>query len=148
MEKKERKKPVVSNRTPRMKYNAKEFYEFARAICMEQKLITLTDLVGYLPVQWNHFYDMFKEEENYMNELKLICHQNAIIIKNNILTDWRSSDDYRKQRSMLNMIISNKERLKLNGFTVETSSENSPSEQGNEVVHTVRFIDFSEKDME
>lgn len=116
-------------------YDKDKIFEQAKQVATDKKLLSVTDIVDFLPLARSHFYNYFPDGSPELEELRKILDGNKIAIKTSLRAKWYNSDNATLQMALYRLAASPEEHRALNQHYIDHTSK------GNEVYNKV--IDLS-----
>lgn len=96
-----------------MAYDRKKIFEQAKDLIVKKKLFFIEDIVGFLPIRKQTFYDYYPIGSDEMDELKALLEANKIEIKTSMRKKWYDSENATLQMGLMKLICTDEERKKL-----------------------------------
>jgi hypothetical protein len=96
-----------------MAYDKKKIFEQAKEVIVKHKLFFVDDIVAFLPISKQTFYDFFPVESDKLDELKELLNQNRTTLKVSMRSKWYTSNAPALQMALMKLIASPEELRKL-----------------------------------
>ena len=96
-----------------MAYDKKKIFEQAKEAIVKHKLFFVDDIVAFLPISKQTFYDFFPVESDKLDELKELLNQNRTTLKVSMRSKWYTSNAPALQMALMKLIASPEELRKL-----------------------------------
>ena len=106
------------------RYDKNEIFERAKTAIVEEDLLTLTDVVAFLPCGKSTFYEMFAGGSDELESLKELLECNKIKIKQTLRRKWAVSDNATLQLALYKLSANDEEHRKLSQQYIEQESRN------------------------
>jgi hypothetical protein len=96
-----------------MAYDKKKVFEQAKDVIVKHKLFFVDDIVAFLPISKQTFYDFFPVESDKLDELKELLNQNRTTLKVSMRSKWYTSNAPALQMALMKLIATPEELRKL-----------------------------------
>jgi len=96
-----------------MAYDRKKIFEQAKELIVKHKLFFVDDIVAFLPISKQTFYDFFPVESDKLDELKELLNQNRTTLKVSMRSKWYTSNAPALQMALMKLIATPEELRKL-----------------------------------
>jgi hypothetical protein len=96
-----------------MAYDKKKIFEQAKEVIVKHKLFFVDDIVAFLPISKQTFYDFFPVESDKLDELKELLNQNRTTLKVSMRSKWYTSNAPALQMALMKLIATPEELRKL-----------------------------------
>jgi hypothetical protein len=96
-----------------MAYDKKKIFEQAKEVIVKHKLFFVDDIVAFLPISKQTFYDFFPVESDKLDELKELLNQNRTTLKVSMRSKWYKSNAPALQMALMKLIANEDELRKL-----------------------------------
>jgi hypothetical protein len=96
-----------------MAYDRKKIFEQAKEVIVKHKLFFVDDIVAFLPISKQTFYDFFPVESDKLDELKELLNQNRTTLKVSMRSKWYTSNAPALQMALMKLIATPEELRKL-----------------------------------
>jgi hypothetical protein len=96
-----------------MAYDKAKIFEQAKEVIVKHKLFFIDDIVAFLPISKQTFYDFFPVESDKLDELKELLNQNRTELKVSMRSKWYKSNAPALQMALMKLIASPEELRKL-----------------------------------
>jgi hypothetical protein len=117
-----------------MAYDKKKIFEQAKEVIVKHKLFFVDDIVAFLPISKQTFYDFFPVESDKLDELKELLNQNRTTLKVSMRSKWYTSNAPALQMALMKLIASPEELKKLSMNYTDITSD------GNEIKDRPKII--------
>jgi len=113
-----------------MAYDRFKIFEQAKEVIVKHELFFIEDIVSFLPIRKQTFYDFFPVGSDQMDELKSLLESNKIRLKVSMRTKWLKSDAPALQMALYKLIATKEERnyLSMNGNHDEEEKQEKPTQ--------------------
>jgi hypothetical protein len=108
-----------------MAYDKKKIFEQAKEVIVKHKLFFVDDIVAFLPISKQTFYDFFPVESDKLDELKGLLEQNRTTLKVSMRSKWYKSNAPALQMALMKLIATPEELKKLSMQFVESENKNT-----------------------
>jgi hypothetical protein len=108
-----------------MAYDRKKIFEQAKEVIVKHKLFFVDDIVAFLPISKQTFYDFFPVESDKLDELKGLLEQNRTTLKVSMRSKWYKSNAPALQMALMKLIATPEELKKLSMQFVESENKNT-----------------------
>jgi hypothetical protein len=96
-----------------MAYDKKKIFEQAKEMIVKHKLFFVEDIVAFLPISKQTFYDYFKLDSDELDELKGLLETNRTELKVSMRSKWYKSNAPALQMALMKLIATPEELRKL-----------------------------------
>jgi len=112
-----------------MAYDRIKIFEQAKEVIVKRKLFFIEDIVAFLPIRKQTFYDFFPLGSDQMDELKSLLEGNKITLKVSMRSKWLKSNAPVLQMALYKLIATKEERnyLSMNGNNEDEDQINKPT---------------------
>jgi hypothetical protein len=124
-----------------MAYDKKKIFEQAKEVIVKHKLFFVDDIVAFLPISKQTFYDFFPVESDKLDELKGLLETNRTELKVSMRSKWYKSNAPALQMALMKLICNDEERRMLsmqhNDITTngkEISNQQLPTDTINKLI--------------
>jgi hypothetical protein len=121
-----------------MAYDRKKIFEQAKEIIVKHKLFFVEDIVAFLPISKQTFYDFYPVASDEIDELKELLNQNRTELKVSMRSKWYTSNSPALQMALMKIICTDEERKKL--AMIYTENENKSIQQ----ITQINLVDATE----
>lgn len=104
-----------------MAYKTEKLFEDAMHHIKEKKLFFFEDVIAYLGIGRNTFYDHFPIDSNNYDIIKRELDNNKVAIKTSMRKKWYDSDNATLQVALMKLISTDEERKKLSNTYIDNS---------------------------
>jgi hypothetical protein len=108
-----------------MAYDRNKIFEQAKEVIVKHKLFFVDDIVAFLPISKQTFYDFFPVESDKLDELKGLLEQNRTTLKVSMRSKWYTSNAPALQMALMKLIATPEELKKLSMQFVESENKNT-----------------------
>ena len=108
-----------------MAYDKKKIFEQAKEVIVKHKLFFVDDIVAFLPISKQTFYDFFPVESDKLDELKELLNQNRTELKVSMRSKWYKSNAPALQMALMKIIATPEELRKLSMQFVESENKHN-----------------------
>lgn len=98
-----------------MAYNKNKIFKQAKEVIVKNKLFFIEDIVAFLPISKQTFYQFFPIDSDEIDELKDLLNQNRVEIKVSMRSKWYKSENATLQLALMKLIGTDEEAHRLNG---------------------------------
>lgn len=105
------------------RYKKNEIFQQAKKLATEKKLLFLQDIIDFLPVSKQTFYDYFPVGFDEMDELRKILDENKVAIKSSLREKWYQSDNATLQMALYKLSSNPEEHRLLQQNYVQNETE-------------------------
>lgn len=98
-----------------MAYNKNKIFKQAKEVIIKNKLFFIEDIVAFLPISKQTFYQFFPIDSDEIDELKDLLNQNRVEIKVSMRSKWYKSENATLQLALMKLIGTDEEAHRLNG---------------------------------
>src|SRR5690606_7367318 len=98
------------------RYNKKKMFEKSKKLATEKKLLFIQDIIDFLPMSKQTFYDYYPLGSDELDELRKILDENKIAIKSSLRAKWYNSDNATLQMALYKLTSNDDEHRKLNQY--------------------------------
>ncbi len=116
-------------------YDRKKIFEQAKEVIVKHKLFFIDDIIAFLPISKQTFYDFFPVESDKLDELKGLLETNRTTLKVSMRSKWYTSNAPALQMALMKLIATPEELKKLSMQFIE--SENNTKINNNIKVEIV-----------
>jgi hypothetical protein len=96
-----------------MAYNKQVLFEKAKEQIVSKRLIFVEEVVAFIGISKNTFYDHFPIDSDEMHTLKKLIEDNKISLKTSMRKKWYDSDNASLQMGLMKLIATPEELKKL-----------------------------------
>ena len=96
-----------------MAYDRIKIFEQAKEMIVKHKLFFVEDIVAFLPISKQTFYDYYPVDSDEIDELKGLLEQNRTELKVSMRSKWYKSNAPALQMALMKLICTDEERKKL-----------------------------------
>ncbi len=118
-----------------MAYDRIKIFEQAKEVIVKHKLFFIDDIIAFLPISKQTFYDFFPVESDKLDELKGLLETNRTTLKVSMRSKWYTSNAPALQMALMKLIATPEELKKLSMQFIE--SENNTKINNNIKVEIV-----------
>ena len=104
-----------------MAYNKDKIYEQALSIIKEKNCLFMEQLMAYLPIVKQTFYDYYPIGSDEMDIIKGLIENNRVRTKHIMQNKWFKSDAPALQTALYKLIGTDEEADRLNGSRIKTT---------------------------
>ena len=105
-------------------YDKNEMFERAKTAIVDEDLLTVTDVVAFLPCGKSTFYELFPSDSDELESLKELLDCNKIKIKQALRRKWAVSDNATMQLALYKLSANEEEHRKLSQQYIEQENRN------------------------
>jgi hypothetical protein len=98
-----------------MAHNRNKIFKQAKEVIVKNNLFFIEDIVAYLPISKQTFYQFFPIDSDEIDELKDLLNQNRVEIKVSMRSKWYKSENATLQLALMKLIGTDEEAHRLNG---------------------------------
>ena len=102
-----------------------EIYKQALEVAEQKKCFFIDQLVSFLPIARQTFYDYFPVGSDRMDTIKDALDKNKVEVKSAMYNKWFKSDNATLQIALMKIIASDEEAHRLNGTRMQVESNNT-----------------------
>jgi len=106
-----------------MAYDKAKIFQQSKDAIIKNKLFFIEDIVSFLPISKQTFYDFFPKESDEMDELKEMLEKERVEVKVSMRSKWYKSNAPALQMALMKLISTPEELRKLSMTVVEEKSE-------------------------
>lgn len=96
-----------------MAYDRKKIFEQAKEMIVKHKLFFVEDIVAFLPISKQTFYDYYPVDSDEIDELKGLLETNRTELKVSMRSKWYKSNAPALQMALMKLIATPEELRKL-----------------------------------
>ena len=108
-----------------MAYDRNKIFEQAKDVIVKHKLFFVEDIVAFIPISKQTFYDFFPVDSDELDTLKALLEQNRTEIKVAMRSKWYKSENPTLQIGLMKLIASPEEHKRLTQNYVESENKTS-----------------------
>ena len=108
-----------------MAYNKQVLFDKAKEQIVSKRLIFVEEVVAFIGISKNTFYDHFPLESDEMHDLKKLIEDNKISLKTSMRKKWYDSDNPTLQMGLMKLIATPEELKKLSMQFIESENTNN-----------------------
>jgi hypothetical protein len=108
-----------------MAYDRNKIFEQAKEVIVKHKLFFVDDIVAFLPISKQTFYDFFPVDSDKLDELKGLLETNRTTLKVSMRSKWYTSNAPALQMALMKLIASPEELRKLSMQFIESENKNT-----------------------
>ena len=121
-----------------MAYDKQKIFEQAKEMIVKHKLFFVDDIVSFLPISKQTFYDFFPVESDKLDELKGLLETNRVELKVSMRSKWYKSNSPALQMALMKIIATPEELKKLSMHHTDVTTD---GEKINQLTTPVIFSD-------
>ena len=103
-----------------MAYNRAKIFEQAKEQITSKRLIFVEEVISFLPISKQTFYEFFKVDSNEFDELRELIETNKISLKTSMRKKWYDSDNATLQMGLMKLIATTEEHKRLSQTYVDS----------------------------
>lgn len=96
-------------------YDRNQIYENAKEVTKSKRLIWIEEIISFLPISKQTFYQFFPINSDEYDTLKAILEDNRVSLKTAMRQKWYDSDNATLQIGLMKLISTEEEAARLNG---------------------------------
>jgi hypothetical protein len=107
-----------------MAYDKLKIFEQAKEMIVKHKLFFVDDIVSFLPISKQTFYDFYPVNSDQLDELKALLETNRTTLKVSMRSKWYTSSAPALQMALMKLIATPEELKKLSMQFIESENKN------------------------
>lgn len=104
-------------------YDKKEIFEQSKQLAKEKKLLSMQDIIDFLPLSESRFYDFFPKSSEELEILRKILNKNKVSIKTSMRAKWYNSENPTLQMALYRLAANADEHRQLNQHYIDHTSD-------------------------
>lgn len=116
-----------------MAYDRAQIFEQAKQIIIDKKPIYVTEMISYLPISEETYYQFFPLQSEQSEQLKALIEQGKIERKQGLREKWYEGENATTQLALYKLLGTEEEAHRLNGSKQELKSTATNTNYNKEV---------------
>jgi hypothetical protein len=108
-----------------MAYDKTKIFEQAKEVIVKHKLFFVEDIIAFIPISKQTFYDYYPINSDELDTLKTLLETNRTTLKVSMRSKWYTSNAPALQMALMKLIATPEELKKLSMQYIESENKNT-----------------------